>query len=124
GIANAYQMIQNNRADVVIAGGAEACIAPITVAGFSQSRTLSTRNDDPARASRPFDTERDGFVLGEGAGTVIVERADRAIARGARIYARLRGYGITSDAHHITGGHPDGIGQITAMNNAIQQAEV
>lgn len=124
GIAAGYQMIQSGRADVVVAGGAEACIAPITVAGFAQSRTLSTRNDDPARASRPFDTERDGFVLGEGAGVVVLERADRARARNARIYARLSGYGITSDAHHITGGHPDGIGQIAAMNNAIQQAGI
>lgn len=122
GIASAYQMIQNGRADVVVAGGAEACIAPITIAGFAQARTVSTRNDDPERASRPFDADRDGFVLGEGAGVVVLERADSAKARGARIYARLSGYGITADAYHITGNHPDGIGQIAAMNNAIQLA--
>ena len=122
GIANAYQMIQNGRADVVVAGGAEACIHPITVAGFAQARTVSLRNDDPAHASRPFDTDRDGFVLGEGAGVVILERADRAKARGARIYGRLAGYGMTSDAHHITGNHPEGIGQIAAMRGAIEMA--
>ncbi|SFO86416.1 3-oxoacyl-[acyl-carrier-protein] synthase II [Amycolatopsis arida] len=122
GIATGYQLIQSGRADVVIAGGTEACIAPITIAGFAQSRTVSTRNDDPARASRPFDTERDGFVLGEGSGVVVLERADHAAARGARVYARLAGFGLTSDAHHITGNHPEGIGQISAMNNAIRMA--
>src|SRR5207245_301135 len=101
GIANGYQMIQNGRADVVVAGGAEACIHPITIAGFAQARTVSTNNDDPEHASRPFDTNRDGFVLGEGAGVVVLERADRARARGAKIYGRLVGYGITSDGYHI-----------------------
>jgi 3-oxoacyl-[acyl-carrier-protein] synthase II len=122
GIANGYQMIQNGRADVVVAGGAEACIHPITLAGFAQARTVSTRNDDPERASRPFDSDRDGFVLGEGSGVVILERADRAKARGANIYGRVAGYGITSDAHHITGNHPEGIGQIAAMTNALRMA--
>jgi 3-oxoacyl-[acyl-carrier-protein] synthase II len=122
GIANGYQMIQNGRADVVVAGGAESCIHPITVAGFAQARTVSTRNDEPERASRPFDVDRDGFVLGEGSGVVVLERADRAKARGARIYGRLAGYGITSDAHHITGNHPEGIGQIAAMANAMTMA--
>lgn len=122
GLATAWQMIQNGRADVVLAGGAEAAIAPITVAGFVQSRTLSTRNDEPDRASRPFDVDRDGFVLGEGAGAVVLERADHAIARGARIYGRLAGMGMTSDAYHITGNHPDGIGQINAINHAVRTA--
>ncbi|WP_019819233.1 beta-ketoacyl-[acyl-carrier-protein] synthase family protein [Saccharomonospora saliphila] len=122
GIATGYQMIASGRADVVVAGGAEACIAPITIAGFAQARTVSTRNDDPEHASRPFDADRDGFVLGEGAGTVVLERANHAAARGARVYARLGGYGITSDAHHITGNHPDGIGQIAAMEQAIRMA--
>ncbi|GLZ42710.1 beta-ketoacyl-[acyl-carrier-protein] synthase family protein [Actinokineospora sp. NBRC 105648] len=121
-IATAYQMIQNGRADVVIAGGAEACIHPITVAGFCQSRTLSTRNDEPERASRPFDTERDGFVLGEGAGVLILERADYAAARGARVYGRIAGYGMTSDAYHITGNHPEGLGQIKAIENAVRMS--
>lgn len=122
GIANGVQMIQSGRADVVIAGGAESCIHPITIAGFAQARTVSTRNDAPELASRPFDTDRDGFVLGEGAGVVILERADLAAQRGARVYAKLGGYGITSDAHHITGNHPEGIGQISAMRNAIRMA--
>ncbi|WP_236788900.1 beta-ketoacyl synthase [Amycolatopsis sp. GM8] len=122
GIANGFQMIQNGRADVVVAGGTEACIMPITIAGFAQARTVSTNNDDPEHASRPFDTARDGFVLGEGSGVVVLERADRARARGAKIYGRLAGYGITSDAYHITGNHPEGIGQIAAITNAIQMA--
>jgi 3-oxoacyl-[acyl-carrier-protein] synthase II len=122
GIATGVQMIQSGRADVVIAGGAESCIHPITIAGFAQARTVSTRNDAPEQASRPFDTDRDGFVLGEGAGVVILERADLAAARGARVYAKFGGHGMTSDAHHITGNHPDGIGQIAAMTNAIRMA--
>ncbi|MFD2469793.1 beta-ketoacyl-[acyl-carrier-protein] synthase family protein [Amycolatopsis silviterrae] len=122
GIANGYEMIRSGRADVVVAGGSEACIHPITVAGFAQARTVSTRNDDPAAASRPFDVSRDGFVLGEGSGVVVLERADRAKARGARIYAKLAGYGLTSDAYHITGNHPEGIGQIAAMRAAMTMA--
>ncbi|EHK81910.1 3-oxoacyl-(acyl carrier protein) synthase II [Saccharomonospora azurea SZMC 14600] len=124
GIANGIQMIQSGRADVVVAGGAEACIAPITIAGFAQARTVSTRNDEPESASRPFDADRDGFVLGEGAGVVVLERADRAAVRGARVYARLGGYGLTSDAYHITGNHPEGIGQIAAMQQAMRMAGV
>lgn len=122
GLAQAYQMIQSGRADVVVAGGAEACIHPITVAGFAQSRTLSLRNAQPERASRPFDIDRDGFVLGEGAGVLVLESAEHARARGARVYGRLAGTGITSDAYHITGNHPEGIGQINAMKQAIRQA--
>ncbi|MGW4484450.1 beta-ketoacyl-[acyl-carrier-protein] synthase family protein [Amycolatopsis sp. NPDC004368] len=122
GIATGYEMIRSGRADVVVAGGTEACIHPITLAGFAQARTVSTRNDDPAAASRPFDSSRDGFVLGEGSGVVVLERADYAKARGARIYAKLAGYGITSDAYHITGNHPEGIGQIAAMRAAMSMA--
>ncbi|WP_026449160.1 beta-ketoacyl-[acyl-carrier-protein] synthase family protein [Actinopolyspora mortivallis] len=122
GLAKALDMIRSGRADVVVAGGAEACIRPITVAGFSQSRTLSTRNDDPEGASRPFDAARDGFVMGEGSGVVVLESAEHAAARGARVYARLAGAGITSDAYHITGNHPDGIGQVNAINEAIGSA--
>lgn len=120
GLALAFRMIQAGAADVMIAGGADACIEPITVGGFSQARTLSTRNDEPERASRPFDTDRDGFVLGEGAGVLVLERADYAEARGARVYGRISGVGTTSDAYHITGTHPDGIGQISAITQAIQ----
>ncbi|HYQ66061.1 beta-ketoacyl-[acyl-carrier-protein] synthase family protein [Actinophytocola sp.] len=121
-LALAFDMIRAGRADVVVAGGAEACILPITVAGFAQSRTLSLRNDEPDRASRPFDIDRDGFVLGEGAGVLILESAEHARARGARVYGKLTGTGITSDAYHITGNHPEGIGQMAAMTKAIRQA--
>jgi 3-oxoacyl-[acyl-carrier-protein] synthase II len=124
GLATGWQMIQNGRADVVVAGGAEACIMPITVAGFAQSRTLSLRNDEPDRASRPFDVDRDGFVLGEGSGVLVLEREDHARARGARIYGRLAGAGITSDAYHITGNHPEGIGQINAITEALRTADL
>ncbi len=122
GLATAWQMIRGGRADVVVAGGAEACIMPITVAGFAQSRTLSLRNDDPDRASRPFDVDRDGFVLGEGSGVLVLESEEHARARGARIYGRLAGAGITSDAYHITGNHPEGIGQINAITEALRTA--
>jgi 3-oxoacyl-[acyl-carrier-protein] synthase II len=122
GLAMGADMIRSGRADVVIAGGAEACIHQITVAGFAQSRTLSLRNEAPDRASRPFDIDRDGFVLGEGAGVLILESAEHAKARGARIYGKLAGSGITSDAYHITGNHPEGIGQINAMTQAIRDA--
>jgi 3-oxoacyl-[acyl-carrier-protein] synthase II len=124
GLAWGVKMLQDGRADVVVAGGAEACITAITVAGFVQSRTLSTRNDQPERASRPFDADRDGFVLGEGAGAMILERAEDAAARGATVYAHLAGTGMTSDAYHITGNHPEGIGQINAMTQAMRAAGV
>ncbi|MER7011544.1 beta-ketoacyl-[acyl-carrier-protein] synthase family protein [Saccharopolyspora sp. NPDC000359] len=124
GLAKGFDMIQQGHADVVVAGGAEACIHPITIAGFAQARTLSTRNDDPDRASRPFDVDRDGFVMGEGAGVIVLESAEHAKARGARIYARLAGTGITSDAYHITGSHPDGRGQIGAMRKALRSADL
>ncbi|MCR3719185.1 MULTISPECIES: beta-ketoacyl-[acyl-carrier-protein] synthase family protein [Prauserella salsuginis group] len=124
GIAKAFDMIRSGKADVVVAGGAEACIHPITIAGFAQARTVSTRNDDPEHASRPFDVDRDGFVLGEGAGVVVLESAAHAEARGARVYGKVAGTGITSDAYHITGNHPDGIGQIAAMREAIEHAGI
>ncbi|MFI1991948.1 beta-ketoacyl-[acyl-carrier-protein] synthase family protein [Actinoplanes sp. NPDC020271] len=121
-IAQGARLIRSGEADVVIAGGAEACIAPITLAGFAQSRTLSKRNDEPERASRPFDVDRDGFVLGEGAGVVVLERAGFAAARGARPVARLAGFGITADAYHITGPEPSGEGQIRAIRAALRTA--
>ncbi|MEV0268326.1 beta-ketoacyl-[acyl-carrier-protein] synthase family protein [Hamadaea sp. NPDC050747] len=119
-LALGARLIREDEADVVIAGGAEAAINPLTIAGFAQARTLSKRNDDPARASRPFDVERDGFVLGEGAGAMILERADFAAARGARVLGRLAGFGITADAHHITGPDPTGAGQIRAIRKAVR----
>jgi 3-oxoacyl-[acyl-carrier-protein] synthase II len=121
-LAFGARLIRSGEADVVIAGGAEAAIAPLTIAGFAQARTLSTRNDEPARASRPFDIDRDGFVLGEGAGVMILERAEFAAARRARVHGRLAGAGITADAHHITSPDPTGAGQIRAMRTAIVDA--
>jgi 3-oxoacyl-[acyl-carrier-protein] synthase II len=121
-LAFAARLIRSGEADVVIAGGAEAAITPITIAGFAQARTLSTRNDEPERASRPFDVGRDGFVLGEGAGVVVLERADFAAARNARLRGVLAGMGITADAHHITGPDPTGAGQIRAITRAVADA--
>ncbi len=123
-IAWAMRLLQAGEADVVVAGGAEACITGITVAGFVQARTLSQRNDDPQAASRPFDTHRDGFVLGEGAGIMVLERAEFAAARGATVHGKLAGYGITSDAYHITGPDPEGTGQARAITKSIEHAGV
>ncbi|MEV8439080.1 beta-ketoacyl-[acyl-carrier-protein] synthase family protein [Actinosynnema sp. NPDC051121] len=123
-LAWAWRMLKTGEADVVVAGGAEACITTITMAGFIQARTMSTRNDDPERASRPFDVNRDGFVLGEGAGILVLEREDFARARGARIYGKLAGIGTTSDGHHITAADPEGIGQSRAIAKAIRSAGV
>lgn len=121
-LSMAVRLIRAGEADVVVAGGAEAAIAPLTIAGFAQARTLSKRNDDPERASRPFDVDRDGFVLGEGAGVLILERAGFAAARGARVLGRLAGFGVTSDAYHITGPDPTGAGQIRAIRRAVADA--
>ncbi|HMB68560.1 MAG TPA: beta-ketoacyl-ACP synthase II, partial [bacterium] len=109
-IGDAFRIIQYGDADAMIAGGAEAPVAPIAVAGFGNMKALSTRNDDPTGASRPFDAGRDGFVIGEGAGVVILEELEHARARGARIYCEIAGYGYTSDAHHMTAPAPDGEG--------------
>ncbi|MFI9813722.1 beta-ketoacyl-[acyl-carrier-protein] synthase family protein [Saccharothrix variisporea] len=121
-LAWAWRMLRSGEADVVVAGGAEACITTITMAGFIQARTMSTRNDDPTRASRPFDVDRDGFVLGEGAGIMVLEREDFARARGARIYGKLAGIGTSSDGHHITAADPEGLGQSRAIAAAIRTA--
>jgi len=121
-LAMGARLIRDGEADVVIAGGTEAAINPLTIAGFAQARTLSRRNDDPAAASRPFDTSRDGFVLGEGSAAMILERADFAAARGARVLGRLAGFGITADAFHITGPDPTGAGQIRAIRKALADA--
>jgi 3-oxoacyl-[acyl-carrier-protein] synthase II len=121
-LAWALTLLRSGEVDVVLAGGAEACITGITVAGFVQARTLSQRNDDPERASRPWDTGRDGFVLGEGAGVLVLERAEHAAARGATVYGRLAGAGLTADAYHITGPEPEGIGQSRAIAKAVRDA--
>ena len=123
-IGYGVEMIRNGRADVVAAGGTEAAIHPMPLAAFAASRTLSLRNDDPERASRPYDVDRDGFVLGEGAGIVVLESAAHAAARGARVYARIAGVGISSDGYHITSPEPSGRGQIAAMRAALADAGV
>jgi 3-oxoacyl-[acyl-carrier-protein] synthase II len=124
GIAWAYKMIKDGEIDVAIAGGAEACIHPLPIAGFAQMRAMSTRNHDPRGASRPFDVERDGFVLGEGAGIMVLEREDHARARGAKIYGRLAGIGMSNDAYHITAPEPEGEGSARAIAKALQSADL
>ncbi|MGI9002426.1 MAG: beta-ketoacyl-[acyl-carrier-protein] synthase family protein [Pseudonocardia sp.] len=121
-LAWALRLLHDGEVDVVVAGGTEACITGITVAGFVQARTLSRRNDEPERASRPFDVDRDGFVLGEGCGIMVLERAEFAAARGATVHGRLAGAGLTSDAYHITGPEPEGLGQARAIAAAVRHA--
>ncbi|HUN35290.1 MAG TPA: beta-ketoacyl-[acyl-carrier-protein] synthase family protein [Trebonia sp.] len=121
-LALAARLIRSGEADVVIAGGTEAAITPITVAGFAQATALARYHGDPASASRPFAADRNGFVLGEGASVLVLESADHAAARGARVHAVLAGAGIAADAHHITAPAPDGRGQVAAMRKALAQA--
>ena len=121
-IGDAFRVIQRGEADVMIAGGSEAAITGLGVGGFNAMRALSTRNDDPTKASRPFDKDRDGFVIGEGAGVLILEDLERAKARGAKIYCEIVGYGMTSDAHHITAPCEDGDGAARVMAKAIKDA--
>jgi 3-oxoacyl-[acyl-carrier-protein] synthase II len=123
-ISLAMDLIRAGRADVVIAGGTEAVVDKLPMAGFAQMRALSTRNDEPERASRPFDKGRDGFVLGEGAGIVVLERGEHAAARGARVHAELAGSGITSDGYHITAPDPTGAGAARAITLALRDAGV
>ena len=123
-IGDAMKIIQRGDADVMIAGGAEAIIIPLTIAGFCQMKAMSTRNDEPARASRPFDANRDGFVCGEGGGLVILESLEHALRRDARIYAELIGYGMTGDAHHMTAPDPEGDGAARAMAAALHDAGI
>jgi 3-oxoacyl-[acyl-carrier-protein] synthase II len=121
-IANAMDIIRLGRANVMIAGGAEATITQAAIGGFNSIRALSTRNDSPETASRPFDKTRDGFVSGEGSGVIMIEELEHALKRGAKIYCELAGYGAGADAYHITATHPDGLGAIIAMEDAMEDA--
>jgi 3-oxoacyl-[acyl-carrier-protein] synthase II len=123
-IGEAAKSIRYGEADVMIAGGAEAVVTELAIGGFASARALSTRNDDPATASRPWDLERDGFVLGEGAGAMVLEEYEHAKARGARIYCELIGYGVSADAHHMTAPPEDGDGAFRAMRNALKDASL
>ena len=118
------RMIQYGDADVMVVGGAEYARTPVAVAGFSMMKALSTRNDEPERASRPWDADRDGFLLGEGAGVLVLEELEHARQRGAKIYAEVKGFGMSGDAHHITGPAEDGAGAALAMRNALRDAQL
>lgn len=123
-IGDSLELIKRGAADVMIAGGSEAVITPLTIGGFGAMKALSTRNDEPHRASRPFDKGRDGFVMGEGAGVLVLEELQRALRRGAKIYAELVGYGMSADAYHMTAPEPEGLGAITSMRLALEAARL
>ena len=123
-IADAFNYIRLGKANVIVAGGAEAAICPGGVGGFNAMHALSTRNDDPTRASRPFSASRDGFIMAEGAGCLILEELEHAKARGAKIYAELVGAGLSADAHHLTASHPEGLGAKLVMQNALEDANL
>jgi 3-oxoacyl-[acyl-carrier-protein] synthase II len=123
-IGDAFEIIRRGDADVMIAGGTEGVITPLCVGGFGAMRALSTRNDEPAKASRPFDRDRDGFVIGEGAGIVILEELAHAVRRGARIYCELAGYGVSGDAYHVSAPSEDGDGPLRVMRNALRSAGI
>jgi 3-oxoacyl-[acyl-carrier-protein] synthase II len=123
-IGDAFKIIQRGDADVMIAGGAEAIIMPLTIAGFCQMKAMSIRNDEPQKASRPFDAHRDGFVCGEGGGLLVLESLEHAVRREARIYAEIVGYGMTADAYHMTAPDPEGDGAARAMANALRDGGV
>jgi len=123
-IGDAWRIIQRGDADAVIAGGVEATVTPLAVAGFNAMKALSTRNDEPEKASRPFDKDRDGFVMGEGSGIIILEELQQALDRGAKIYAEIIGYGLTGDAYHITAPAPEGEGAARCMAMALKSAGI
>ncbi len=123
-IGDAFRLVQRGYAKAMICGGAEAAITPLSVAGFASARALSTRNDDPAHACRPFDRDRDGFVMGEGSGILILEELEQALERGAKIYGEIVGYGMTCDAYHITSPVPDGYGATRAMELALKDGNL
>jgi 3-oxoacyl-[acyl-carrier-protein] synthase II len=119
---DAFNLIRLGKADIILAGGSESVICEAGVGGFNAMKALSERNDDPKTASRPFDKDRDGFVMGEGAGMLVLEDLDHALARGAKIYAEVVGTGATADAHHMTAPHPDGLGAKNVMKAALEDA--
>jgi 3-oxoacyl-[acyl-carrier-protein] synthase II len=123
-IGDGYDAIRLGRAEVMLCGGSEAGVTPLAIAGFAAMRALSRRNDDPSRASRPFDAERDGFVMGEGAAVLVLEELEHALARNAKVYAELAGYGVTSDAHHMTEPDPAGAGSARAIRLALADANI
>lgn len=123
-LASAFNLIRLGKANAIVAGGAEAAIWPTGVGGFNAMHALSTRNDDPQHASRPFSASRDGFIMGEGAGVLILEELEHALKRGAHIYAEVAGAGMSADAHHITASHPEGLGAKLVMTRALQDAEM
>src|SRR5210317_1627003 len=123
-VGNSYRLIQNGTADAMITGGTEAVISPSCIAGFNSMKALSTRNDEPEKASRPFDRDRDGFVVGEGSGILILEALDHALARNAPIYAEITGYGMTGDGYHMTSPPPDGNGAVRCMVAALEDAGI
>jgi 3-oxoacyl-[acyl-carrier-protein] synthase II len=122
-VGDSYKIIQNGQADAMITGGVEAVINPTCIAGFNSMKALSTRNDAPQKASRPFERDRDGFVVGEGSGILIIETLEHALDRGAKIYAEVTGYGMSSDGYHMTAPPPDGSGAVNCMKAALDDAE-
>jgi 3-oxoacyl-[acyl-carrier-protein] synthase II len=123
-VIEAFNYIKWNKADIIVTGGSEAAINESAIGGFSSAKALSTRNDSPETASRPFDVTRDGFVMGEGAGALILEEYEHAVKRGAKIYAEVVGGGMAADAYHLTGTHPEGDGAVLGMNEALREAEI
>ena len=123
-IIDAFNYIRLNKADIIVTGGSEAAISHAGMGGFNAMKALSERNDSPETASRPFDKDRDGFIMGEGAGSIILEEYEHAKARGAKIYAEIIGGGMSADAHHLTAPHPEGLGALNVMKNALQDAEI
>jgi 3-oxoacyl-[acyl-carrier-protein] synthase II len=121
-VGESFRLIQDGIADAMITGGAEAVVTPLAFAGFCSMKALSTRNDEPEKASRPFERDRDGFIIGEGSGILIIEELNHALERGAKIYAEIAGYGLSGDAYHVSSPHPEGDGAVSCMAMAIESA--
>lgn len=123
-LIDAFNLIRLGKANIIVSGGSEAAISAAGMGGFNALHALSTRNEDPATASRPFDIDRDGFVMGEGAGALILEEYEHAVSRGAKIYAEMIGSGLSADAHHMTAPHPDGLGVLQVIESALDDAQL